>query len=43
MKIFGAALCLGIISEAAAKVGIHLNFDIFSFVVPGGEIVFPGY
>mgnify|MGYP006792773885 CR=1 FL=1 len=40
MKIFGVALCLGIIAGATATVGIHLYFDILSFVVPGGEIVF---
>ena len=40
MKIFGAALCLGIIVGAAATVGVHLSFDILSFVVPDAGIVF---
>ena len=40
MKIFGADLCLGIIVGAAATVGVHLYFDILSFVVPDAEIVF---
>ena len=40
MKIFGAALCLEIIVGAAAKVVVDLYFDILSFVVPSGGIVF---
>ena len=40
MKIFGAALCLRIIVGAAVTVGVHLYFDILSFVVPDVEIVF---
>ncbi len=40
MKIFGAALCLGIIVRAAATAGVHLYFDISSFVVPDAGIVF---
>ena len=40
MKIFGAALCLGIIVGAAATVDVHLSFDILSFVVPSEGIVF---
>ena len=40
MKIFGAALCLRIIVGAAATVGVHLYFDILSFVVPNSGIVF---
>ena len=40
MKIFGAALCLGIIVRAAATAGVHLYFDILSFVVPDAGIVF---
>ena len=40
MTIFGATLCLTIIVEAAATVGIHLYFDILTFVVTGGGIVF---
>ena len=39
-KIFGAALCLGIKVGAAEKVGVHLSFDILSFVVPDAGIVF---
>ena len=39
-KIFGAALCLGIIVGAAATVDVHLSFDILSFVVPDAGIVF---
>ena len=42
MKIFGAALCLGIKIRAAATAGVHLYFDILSFAVPGGGIVIPG-
>ena len=42
MKIFGAALCLGIIVGSAATVGVDLYFDILSFVVSGGGIVFLG-
>ena len=42
MKIFGAALCLGIIVGAAATVGVHLYFDILRFVETGGGIVFLG-
>ena len=41
-KIFGATLCLGIIVRAAATVGVHLSFDILSFFVPSGGIVFLG-
>ena len=40
MKIFGAALCLRIIVGAAVTVGVHLYFDILSFVVPDAGIVF---
>jgi len=40
MKIFGAALCLGIIVRAAATAGVHLYFDILSLVVPDAGIVF---
>ena len=40
MKIFGAALCLGIKIRAAATAGVHLYFDILSFVVPDAGIVF---
>tara|TARA_Y200000002_G_C22561183_1_gene612536 strand:- start:241 stop:387 length:147 start_codon:yes stop_codon:yes gene_type:complete len=40
-KIFGAALCLGIISGATSRVSAHLYFDILSFVLPGGGIIFP--
>ena len=42
MKIFGAALCLRIIVGTAATVGVHLYFDILSFIVPSEEIVFLG-
>ena len=42
MKIFGAAPCLGIIVGAAATVGVHLSFDILSFIVPDAEIVLLG-
>ena len=40
MKIIGAALCLEIIVGSAAKVGIDLYFDILSFFVRSGGIVF---
>ena len=40
MKIFGAALCLGIKVGAAETVGVHLSFDILSFVVTDPGIVF---
>ena len=37
MKFLGLAICLGIIGGAAATVGIHLFFDVNSFVfVLGG-------
>ena len=42
MKILGAALYLGIIVGAAATVGVHLSYDILTFVAPGGVIVFLG-
>ena len=41
MKILGLAICLGTIIGAAATVGIHLYFDILSFLfVLGGAIGF---
>ena len=40
MNIFGAALSLGIIVGAAAKVCVYLYFDILGFVVLGRGIVF---
>ena len=41
MKILGLAISLGIIIGAAATVGIHLYFDILSFLfVLGGAIGF---
>ena len=40
MKLFGAAICLGIIVRAAATAVVNLYFVILSFVVPHGEIVF---
>ena len=42
MKIFSAAHCLEIMVGVAAKVGVDLYFDILSFVVPSGGIVFLG-
>ena len=39
MKIFDAALYLGIIVGAAATADVHLYFDTLSFVVPGEAIV----
>ena len=42
MKIFGADLCLGIIVGAAVTVGVHLYFDISSFVVTDAGLVFLG-
>ena len=42
MKIFGAALCLGIIDRVAATVGVHLDFDRSRFVVPSSRIIFSG-
>ena len=39
MKFLGLAICLGTITGAAATVGIHLYFDILSFLfVLGGAI-----
>ena len=39
MKFLGLAICLGTIIGAAATVGIHLYFDILSFLfVLGGAI-----
>ena len=39
MKFLGLAICLGTIAGAAATVGIHLYFDILSFLfVLGGAI-----
>ena len=41
MKILGLAICLGTIVGAAATVGIHLYFDILSFLfVLGGATGF---
>ena len=41
MKFLGLAICLGTIVGAAATVGIHLYFDILSFLfVLGGAIGF---
>jgi len=41
MKVLGLAICLGTITGAAATVGIHLYFDILSFLfVLGGAIGF---
>ena len=41
MKVLGLAICLGTIIGAAATVGIHLYFDILSFLfVVGGAIGF---
>ena len=40
MKIFGAALCLGIVVGVAAAVGVHSYFNTLSFIVPSGEIIF---
>ena len=40
MRIFGAAFCLRIIVGTAAKAGVHLYFDVLSFVVPDAGIVF---
>ena len=41
MKVLGLAICLGTIIGAAATVGIHLYFDILSFLfVLGGAIGF---
>lgn len=41
MRILGLAICLGTIIGAAATVGIHLYFDILSFLfVLGGAIGF---
>ena len=41
MKFLGLAICLGIIVGAAATVGIHLFFDVNSFVfVLGGATGF---
>ena len=42
MKKICAALSLGIIDGAARTVGVHCYFDILSFVVPGGGIVYLG-
>tara|TARA_B100000035_G_scaffold187784_1_gene160283 strand:- start:332 stop:469 length:138 start_codon:yes stop_codon:yes gene_type:complete len=42
IKIFGAALCLGIIVGAAATVGVHSYFDILRFVVSDAGIAFLG-
>ena len=37
MKILGLAICLGTVIGAAATVGIHLYFDVLSFLfVLGG-------
>lgn len=39
MKFLGLAICFGTITAAAATVGIHLYFDILSFLfVLGGAI-----
>jgi flagellar motor component MotA len=41
MKVLGLAICLGTIIGAATTVGIHLYFDILSFLfVLGGAIGF---
>jgi len=41
MKFLGLAICLGTLVGAAATVGIHLYFDILSFLfVLGGAIGF---
>ena len=41
MKFLGLAICLGTVVSAAATVGIHLYFDILSFLfVLGGAIGF---
>ena len=41
MKILGLAICLGTVIGAAATVGIHLYFDVLSFLfVLGGAIGF---
>tara|TARA_E500000178_G_scaffold237763_1_gene234228 strand:+ start:600 stop:728 length:129 start_codon:yes stop_codon:yes gene_type:complete len=41
VKFLGLAICLGIIGGAAATVGIHLFFDVNSFVfVLGGATGF---
>ena len=41
MKILGLAICLGTVVGAAATVGIHLYFDILSFLfVVGGALGF---
>mgnify|MGYP005709819527 FL=1 len=41
MKFLGLAICLGTVVGAAATVGIHLYFDILSFLfVLGGAIGF---
>ena len=41
MKFLGLAICLGTVFGAAATVGIHLYFDILSFLfVLGGAIGF---
>ena len=41
MKVLGLAICLGTIIGAIATVGIHLYFDILSFLfVLGGAIGF---
>ena len=41
MKFIGLAICLGTVVGAAATVGIHLYFDILSFLfVLGGAIGF---
>ncbi len=42
IKIFGAALYLGIIVGAAETVGVHSYFDISRFVVSDAEIAFLG-
>ena len=41
MKILGLAICLGTVIGAAATVGIHLYFDVLSFLfVLGGATGF---
>ncbi|MGC6453643.1 MAG: hypothetical protein ACON31_07020 [Candidatus Puniceispirillaceae bacterium] len=41
MKFLGLAICLGTVVGAAATVGIHLYFDILSFLfVLGGAVGF---
>ena len=41
MKFLGLAICLGTIAGAAATVGLHLYFDIISFLfVLGGAVGF---